>query len=355
MGLFVAGEGLLLLLAVGGLVARYVPPHQGWWLQLLAVGLPLLVVPLVAAAFVASQVSWGSLAVLNGIVAVLIVARLVHVDVGGGPNASPALTVVTYNAGGFRDAPPAREELRGVFATVKPEVVAWQEVSVHRLADSTAAAVLPGVLREGIGGLSHSVPQLDLAPVSARRSEPVSTSLEATAEEVVFPPQPEREGYSGSATRTQLVWQGRAFALYNVHLRSFNERPRPASWTAWLRPSTWREAAAAMRTTFLQQEQEVVRLREALEDERLPYLICGDLNSTPSNWAYARLAEGLTDAYAAAGTGLGATYHPRRPLVRIDYVLASEEWEVLEARVLPVYASDHLPVLARLHLRPGFD
>lgn len=356
MGLWVVGEGLLLLLALGGLVARYVPPHRGWWLQLLAIGLPLLIVPLGIAALLALRASLSGLAVLNAAVMVLIGSRFIFVDIEASTSNVPALTVVTYNAGGFREMPAAYEELRRVFAREEPEVVAWQEVSVRKLKKRRANAVaVPRKLQETKTLLSHAIPQVDLAPEGTRREDPVSTSLEAVDEQVIIASSAEESGFSGSATRTQLVWQDREFALYNVHLHSFNERPTPASWTAWLRLSTWREALAAMRETFLQQEQEVERLREVLANETLPYLICGDLNSTSSNWAYARLADGLTDAFAAAGSGMGTTYHPQRRLVRIDFVLASAAWEVTDAQVLPVHASDHMPVLARVHWKTNAE
>jgi len=356
MGLWVVGEGLLLLLALGGLVARYVPPHRGWWLQLLAIGLPLLIVPMGIAAVLALRASLGGLAVINAAVMVLIGSRFIFVDVGTPASDASGLSVVTYNAGGFRETPAAYEELRTVFAREEPEVVAWQEVSVRKLKKRRAnATAVPRKLQETAALLSHTIPQVDLAPEGTQRKEPVSTSLEAVGERVITASTAERSGYSGSATRTQLIWQGREFALYNVHLHSFNERPTPSSWTAWLRLSTWREALAAMRDTFLQQEHEVERLRETLASEPLPYLICGDLNSTSSNWAYARLAEGMTDAFAATGSGMGTTYHPQRRLVRIDFVLASAAWEVTGAQVLPVYASDHMPVLARVHWKTNAE
>lgn len=350
-----AGEGVLLLIAIGGLVARYVPPHQAWWLQLLAVGLPLLVVPLGVAAALALRSSLIGIALLNAAVLLLVGARFVHVDFGA-PKDEAALTVVTYNAGGFRESPGAYAQLRDVMTAEEPEVVAWQEVSVRKLnRRRVRAAATPRVLRTTAAALSHRVPQVDLAPDNARRKEPVSTTLDAAGEEEIITPEAKASGFSGSATRTRLVWQGREFALYNVHLHSFNERPRPESWAAWLRLATWREALAAMRETFLQQEREVRRLREVMDSDPLPYLVCGDFNSTPSNWAYARLAEGLTDAFATAGTGLGMTYHPRRRLVRIDYVLVGPAWDVLHAEVLPVRASDHLPVLARIRWRAATE
>lgn len=351
MGLWIAGEGLILAMALGGLVARYVPPHRCWWLQLLAVGLPLLLVPLGIATLFALRASWTGFAVVNIVAMLWIGSRLVHIDLGAPAETSPVLTVISYNAGGFRESPAALDELHTEFERVQPDLVAWQEVAVRRLKRPPGAVAAPRNLQSTAAMLEHRVPQLEIGPIGRGRNGPVSTSLEAVAESVVLQPKPGATGYSGSITRTQLVWQGRAFSLYNVHLHSFNERPRPASWTDWLRPSIWQDALAAMEEAFLAQEREAVLLREALDEERLPYLICGDLNNTSSNWAYAHIADGLTDAFAAAGSGVGATYHPQRALVRIDYVLASPAWEVTRAQVLSVRASDHLPVLAGLRWR----
>jgi endonuclease/exonuclease/phosphatase family metal-dependent hydrolase len=94
-------------------------------------------------------------------------------------------------------------------------------------------------------------------------------------------------------------------------------------------------------------------------------LFHGDLNHTPEGAEYHRWKNaGLTDAFAAKGTGGGLTFNSVQPKVRIDYVWVAGPLaqRLTEVRVLNEGAfrtnpedpqsfalSDHLPVMARFN------
>ena len=84
-----------------------------------------------------------------------------------------------------------------------------------------------------------------------------------------------------------------------------------------------------------------------------PGILMGDFNLADQNDNYALLLDaGLSDAFRAAGWGLGATW-PARPigplrlLVRVDYVWYSTPFYATRAWVGPDAGSDHRPVLAQ--------
>jgi predicted extracellular nuclease len=86
-----------------------------------------------------------------------------------------------------------------------------------------------------------------------------------------------------------------------------------------------------------------------------PLVVAGDLNAPDSSAVLGHLrAVGLVDAFARAGRGWGYTYgHTQRPafsFLRIDHVMASEEFDVVDAFVGGADASDHRPVVADLRL-----
>jgi vancomycin resistance protein VanJ len=101
-----------------------------------------------------------------------------------------------------------------------------------------------------------------------------------------------------------------------------------------------------------------------------PALLIGDFNMTARNPKYAHLvASGLIDAFGAAGTGRGATFPtrpghirtvnhrmtwvPLPPVGRVDYIWVTPEFDLQRAWVGRTNAgSDHLPVLARVTLKP---
>jgi endonuclease/exonuclease/phosphatase family metal-dependent hydrolase len=75
-------------------------------------------------------------------------------------------------------------------------------------------------------------------------------------------------------------------------------------------------------------------------------VVAADLNVEPGSRVVARLAEsGLRSAWDPAD-GPGFTYPAREPVARIDWILHTDDLEVLEAVVHPSVASDHRPLLA---------
>jgi endonuclease/exonuclease/phosphatase family metal-dependent hydrolase len=75
-----------------------------------------------------------------------------------------------------------------------------------------------------------------------------------------------------------------------------------------------------------------------------PMLMFGDLNAVPTAPELQPLFRRLRDGWPeSAGTGF--TYPAVKPVRRIDYVLASDHFRVIYARVPDAEASDHRPVV----------
>jgi endonuclease/exonuclease/phosphatase family metal-dependent hydrolase len=98
-------------------------------------------------------------------------------------------------------------------------------------------------------------------------------------------------------------------------------------------------------------------------DPALPWIVLGDLNATAGDPAVkALVAGGLRDTMAhlgERGPGAGTHHHwdGAGDGTRIDYVLVTPHWEVLDARVVQAappagLPSDHWPVAATLRLGP---
>lgn len=77
-------------------------------------------------------------------------------------------------------------------------------------------------------------------------------------------------------------------------------------------------------------------------------IVCGDFNDTPMSYVYRTMAHGLRDAFSECGSGYSHTFRGFFNILRIDYVLSTENFETLSYEVLPVDYSDHHPVVVRL-------
>ena len=309
-----------------------------------------------------SAVWWTGCVVHIGLAAVAGARLDVPRSAPTAPASDPVLTFLSLNGGGASEGSPAW--LARLLASETPEVVAFQETALLWLRTSAPGTPVERVLAAQpmagplLGG-GYTAPEPDFVdavengerigvevPVFVRDSAGVE--LLAYERHALGAPDDET---AGEASRSEIVWRGRRIAIYNVHLRSFGEE-RPWRTGQMRSLAAWRLAMVSFDQSLRLRAVEAERFRALLDDEPLPFLVAGDLNSTSDQWAYAHIADGLLDALSLRGTWWArATYPSRRPLVRIDAVLASRHWIVDDAWVGPDGLSDHRPVLVRLRLR----
>lgn len=88
--------------------------------------------------------------------------------------------------------------------------------------------------------------------------------------------------------------------------------------------------------------------RGMASDQMMPTILCGDLNVTGDAPEVLHLINktGLFDTWPDGPP----TYAVLEPTARIDYILASPHWTVIERRRIVTDASDHFPVCVRLSL-----
>ena len=337
-----------------GYAAPYLSPARFWWTDLFAVGLPVLgvgVAPLALGLCVGGGVRrrWGRVAVGGGLLVLLLVRFGPRLGAWGPAPAAEGLRVMTFNV------PPSQSDGPPLLALVRreaPDVLALQEARVRTGRRPGAdARRLSGAL-QGLLAPSTGYRLPSGLPVATVVQQPVfgQGRLDSMS---VHPLPPDGETSARSQyTRTQFVWRGRTAVLYNVHLHSVGKvRPWTLLTEAWTSVGRWRAFLRTYRNGSLRRAQQARLLRRRIEREAAPVLVVGDFNSTPHQWAYRHVAQGLQSAVRRRVRGWGGTYPAGRPLVQIDHVLASPAWQITAARIPADGAaavSDHRPVVARL-------
>lgn len=97
-------------------------------------------------------------------------------------------------------------------------------------------------------------------------------------------------------------------------------------------------------------QQQVRAMLDLITARAGPTVLMGDLNAPPSAPELQPLFARLRDAWGA-DEERGLTYPAHAPEKRIDYILLSGHFGVVDIRVPAVRASDHLPVIADLRLQ----
>jgi hypothetical protein len=271
------------------------------------------------------------------------------------------LVIITFNVPRFGEtAEGLARDVLDLMARERPHVAALQGPAAWRRTEIPRTPGVADYVRPVIDSLGYVL----TVPVELPERgipQPVLTRRDASGPLVIGPAQttslgPEQDPQASVYVRTQLRWQGRELVLYNLHLRGFGaDKPWEDSRFPLLEPRAWKPFLSRYRAAYRRRADEVGALMERIEAETLPVIIAGDLNATSDNWTYRQLARGRTDAFRAVGRGWGGTYRSDHPLVRIDFVLADLDFEVVAASVPDVRFSYHRPVVVRLRWRDGAD
>ena len=105
-----------------------------------------------------------------------------------------------------------------------------------------------------------------------------------------------------------------------------------------------------LKEAFKQRSTQANLIRQQIKQTEQPVIVCGDFNDTPISYSYARVKGSLQDAFQKNSIGLGVTY-PDLPLLRIDHILASDEFSIVNYNIIKEEISDHYPVVSELKLK----
>ena len=92
-------------------------------------------------------------------------------------------------------------------------------------------------------------------------------------------------------------------------------------------------------------------VRRIVDASPHPLVVCGDFNDVPNSYTYFHIRGNLQDAFITKCFGIGRSYIHISPTLRIDYILPSREFEVIQTMKLSSPFSDHHAVLTDLQLQ----
>lgn len=146
--------------------------------------------------------------------------------------------------------------------------------------------------------------------------------------------------------------------FFNTHLRSMYLKfvPDPGAEYDFIKDEAEflennPKVQQRLRRYDLKHVEEVAVAKNAMNKSVHSFVFCADLNSVPSSFVYHKISSGLTDAFLAKGSGLGATYDGIAPTLRIDVVLMSKQLKPIQYYSPRFHASDHFPIVTDIQLR----
>ncbi len=142
------------------------------------------------------------------------------------------------------------------------------------------------------------------------------------------------------------------FRVYNIHLKSNQVTAETESLVSDIQYRKGRALKNVLkivrnyRKNSRLRHQQVMMVLEHMHDLDWPVLVAGDLNDTPYSLTYRKLTKVLDDHFKLAGSGWGSTYAGAVPGLKIDYIFADGQIQVLQHKTLRKTFSDHFPVFS---------
>ncbi|MFC0676199.1 endonuclease/exonuclease/phosphatase family protein [Brachybacterium hainanense] len=248
-----------------------------------------------------------------------------------GGHGARVLTVMTFNIhhGEGADGVVDLERIAGIIRDSGADLIGLQEVDRH-FSERSGWADQPAELAERLGFHVAFGANIDEEPPEGRteRSQYGTAILSrhpiTHAENIPLTSSADQE--QRGLLRAVVDVRGRTVEFCSTHLEAFS---------------------AADRQVQAQQLVELIGAKERA-------VVVGDMNAEPEDPEIAPLREAFVDAWDAAGHGDGATYPAEAPSSRIDAIYGTGAVRPVVTRVLSgsPEASDHLPIISRIVLRP---
>lgn len=152
---------------------------------------------------------------------------------------------------------------------------------------------------------------------------------------------------SNNAIFIDIVKENDTIRIYNLHLESMHIKMDSLN----LNEKNSKKLLNRISTSFVKQQLQVEQFIAHKEKCKFKTIICGDFNNTTYSWVYKNIKGDFKDSFLHAGKGFGKTFDFNKYPLRIDFILASEQFDVTEHRNYKVKFSDHEPILAKLDFK----
>jgi endonuclease/exonuclease/phosphatase family metal-dependent hydrolase len=132
--------------------------------------------------------------------------------------------------------------------------------------------------------------------------------------------------------------------VYNLHLQSLGIEPSVSS----LQNGDKERLRKRLTRTFKKQQSQSDMVIQHKSRSPFPVLMCGDFNNTSFSYVYRKLKSEMRDAFVEKGSGIGTTYMFDFYPMRLDYIMTSNDFDIVEFKTHHSSFSDHFPISATL-------
>lgn len=144
--------------------------------------------------------------------------------------------------------------------------------------------------------------------------------------------------------------------IFNIHLQSLKFSARNLKYIDNPGINTddavveSKNIISKLKKGFLKRSTQAKHVRQEIDKSPYPVVVCGDFNDVPNSFAYCKIGDGLNDVFVEKGIGFGRTYSGISPTLRIDNIFTDKRFTIEQVARVSKKLSDHFPLIADINL-----
>jgi endonuclease/exonuclease/phosphatase family metal-dependent hydrolase len=145
--------------------------------------------------------------------------------------------------------------------------------------------------------------------------------------------------------------------VLTTHLQSFKFKKEDYSDIEKIKGQDLETVAASMnifkkmKLAFVRRGSQSNIVRSERDKSKYPTIICGDFNDVPNSYTYFNIKGDWQDAQLTKGFGIGRTFNSLAPTLRIDYILADNNFTIKQFDLVDEDLSDHIMLVTDLRVK----
>jgi len=362
--IFVLTNVILALFFIAGANVRYFDPQQWWFLSLLTLALPyLLILLLIFAIF------WLFVKPIFIFISLLVIFLSYNPVKNILPlNFSSPFTlekkdgdirVMSWNVEQFgilhhKDHPEVKQQMLALIDKYDPDIACFQEVvlgenkkSINYFPDIKKALNFKDYLYSYT--LKDDFDQYHHFGILVFSKFPI-----VRKQTIVNNP----NNYNSTYQFIDVLVKKDIFRIFNVHLQSLKfskenlEYLDKADISEKSNISESKSIISKIKKGILKRAAQAFYIKDEMNQSPYPIILCGDFNDVPVSYAYETIGAGMENAFVEKGSGISRTFSGISPTLRIDNIFVDKQFSITQFTRVKKLLSDHFPIIADVRFTP---
>jgi len=353
---------ILSALFLAGANAQYFPPPQWWFIGLLPLSLPYIIILLILffIGWLLAKSVWLLLPVITLILGWNAVQNIIPFNSSAKfsiKKDTNALRIMSWNVEQFdiqqyKNHPEIKVKMLDLINEYKPDIACFQEMvggdynkAINYLGDFKRNLHFDNYyysydLRLDFDGKHHF--GLIVFSRSAFIHKKTITSYPFD--------------YNSTFQYIDIKAGADTIRVFNIHLQSLRfsrgnlhylDNPKLDTDTTL---SESKNILVKLKHGFLKRGIQSEKVKEEINRSPYPVIVCGDFNDVPNSYAYNTIGKNLQNAFVKKGSGIGRTFSGISPTLRIDNIFTDKKFTITQFTRIRKKLSDHFPIITDVSL-----